>query len=273
MNMKRNHFVAGVGLGLMVAFGVAVAEARADSLSSSWQQSAGIAGEEELFKAIAGGREQDVQGMLSADPRRAFAKDKNGVSALLTSVYRSKTSIVNLIRSYRKDDLSVFEAAAIGVDEKLGALLAESPALAMTFSPDGFTALHLASFFGPDASRAVPMLLAAGAQANAYSQNSFHASPLQSAVAASRLGAARLLLEHGANPNGKNDEGYTPLHEAAGSGQLDMIRLLLSFNADLSAKGYDGKTPYDVAVQYKQSASMGLLKKSSEGSDHLSEDR
>ena len=70
-----------------------------------------------------------------------------------------------------------------------------------------------------------------------------------------------MLLRKGANPNCRGDGGYSPLHEAAGSGQLELARLLLQHKADVSAKGDDGKTPLDVAVEEKQGAILGLLKK------------
>ena len=66
-------------------------------------------GDAELFKAISSGREQDVRTMLAADPQRAFAKDKNGISALLFALYMNPTPIAKLILGYRKDDVSVFE--------------------------------------------------------------------------------------------------------------------------------------------------------------------
>jgi len=104
-------------------------------------------------------------------------------------------------------------------------------------------------------------LIRAGADIDAYSQNKFHACPLQSATAANQLEAARVLLAKGANPNCRGDGGYSPLHEAAGSGQLELARLLLQHRADTSAKGDDGKTPWDVAAEQKQGAILELLKR------------
>ncbi len=214
----------------------------------------------ELFKAISSGREQDVRTMFVADPQLAFAKDKSGNSALLFALYRNQGPIARLIVGYRKNDLSIFEAAALGDDEKIQSLLSQNPALVDAFAPDGFSALHLASFFGHPSSEEA--LLSAGASVNTYSRNSLHATPLQSAAAARQVGAARTLLQHGANPNCKGEEEYTPLHEAAGNGQIEMIRLLIANGADLSAKGEDGKTPWDIAIQQKQPDEvLSLLKK------------
>ena len=46
----------------------------------------------------------------------------------------------------RDEDLSVFEAAAFGRIDRLAAILDDDPSQASAFSPDGFTALHLAVF-------------------------------------------------------------------------------------------------------------------------------
>jgi ankyrin repeat protein len=252
--------VAVVGFCVLAVCGaIASSEAQVSTAISNQPEAVIDDGQGELFKAISSGQEQDVRAMLSADPKRAFAKNKNGNSALLFAVYMNKQSIAKLIVGYLNDDLSIFEAAALGSDEKLRSLLAQRPDLSTAFAPDGFTALHLASYFGHPSSQ--ELLIAAGADINAYSRNALHASPLQSAAAARQLGAARLLLEHRANPNAKGEESYTPLHEAAASGQLELVRLLISHGADISVKGDDGKTPADVAGQLKQNDVLILLKK------------
>jgi uncharacterized protein len=223
------------------------------------QEDVSTGGDTELFKAISSGRERDVRTMLAADPQRAFAKDEKGNSALLFAVYMNQTPIADLILGYRKNDISVFEAAALGNNEKLRSLLSQTTALANAFAPDGFSALHLASFFGRTSSQEV--LISAGASINAHSRNSLRATPLQSAAAARQLGSARMLLEHGANPNCKGEDGYTPLHEAAGTGQIELMQLLIKYGASILARGDDGKTPLDIAVQQKQTKEVvGLLK-------------
>ncbi|HYX68394.1 MAG TPA: ankyrin repeat domain-containing protein [Terriglobales bacterium] len=216
------------------------------------------AGPEEKFcQAALAGREAEVAAMLAADPGLASAKDQHGISALMLAVYGDRAAVVRLILARRQDDLSVFEAAALGRDEVLEAVLRQDPGQARAFGPDGFTALHLASFFGHP--RAQELLLRAGAEVDAYSRNKFHAAPLQSAAAARQLEAARVLLLHGADPNCRGEGSYTPLHEAAATGQVELVRLLLSYKADVTARGDDGKTPWELASP--QSAVRQLLGK------------
>lgn len=215
--------------------------------------------EEEFLKAVSQGRDADVSRLLEQDPHLALAHEGHSISALMLAIYSQRPAVVQLILARRNKDLSVFEASALGQDEILQSLLTRTPGLAKQVGPDGFTALHLASYFGHQV--AMEQLIRAGANVDAYSENKFHACPLQSAAAASQLEAARVLLTKGANPNCRGDGGYSPLHEAAASGQLELARLLLQHQADVSAKGDDGKTPWDVATEEKQAAILELLKK------------
>jgi hypothetical protein len=228
-------------------------------VSAASQNVPGRGAEEELFKAVSEGRDSDVGKLLEENPRLAFAHEGHGVSVLMLAIYSQRPAVVQLILARRNKDLSVFEASALGQDEILHSLLTRNPGLSRQVGQDGFTALHLASYFGHKV--AMEQLVRAGANVDAYSQNKFHACPLQSATAASQLEAARTLLTMGANPNCHGDGGYSPLHEAAASGQVELARLLLQHKADVSAKGDDGKTPWDVATEEKQAAILELLKK------------
>jgi ankyrin repeat protein len=214
---------------------------------------------EEFLKAVSQGRDADVNGLLDEKPYVAFAHEGHSISALMLALYGQRPAVAQSILGWRHDDLSIFEAAAFGQDEVLPSLLTSTPGLAKEYGPDGFAALHLSSYLGHRSS--MEHLIGAGANIDAYSRNKFHACPLQSATVASQLEAARVLLTKGANANCRGDGGYSPVHQAAGSGQLELARLLLQHKADPSAKGDDGKGPWDVAVEGKRGAILGLLKR------------
>ncbi|MGO8835980.1 MAG: ankyrin repeat domain-containing protein [Limisphaerales bacterium] len=79
-------------------------------------------------------------------------------------------------------------------------------------------------------------------------------SPLMSVVGNSffetadgNLAAAKLLIDHGANPNFKNRYGKTALHWAVSVGNLELVKLLLDNKANPNAEDNYGITPLAVA--------------------------
>jgi uncharacterized protein len=145
------------------------------------------------------------------------------------------------------DELSVFEAAAFGRLDRLGGILDDDPAQATARSGDGFTALHLAIFGGQE--EAARLLLERGADANALSTNeAVRVPPLGTAAFVRSVPLARLLLDSGAEVNGRGDGGFTALHSAAQNGDEELARLLLEQGADPSLATDDGKLPAEYGL-------------------------
>jgi uncharacterized protein len=113
-------------------------------------------------------------------------------------------------------ELDVFEAAAVGRTERLGELLDGDSSLANAWAEDGFQPLGLASFFGHVG--AARFLIEHGAEVNSASRNDLRVMPLHSAAATGdpdvRYELAKLLLEHGADPNALQQDDFTPLMAA-----------------------------------------------------------
>ena len=142
--------------------------------------------------------------------------------------------------------LDVFDAAAVGRTRGLEELLDGEEELARSWSPDGFTPLHYAAFFGEeDAAR---ILLERGAEVGPVARNAtLHVTPLHSAAAGKHPGVVKLLLEHGADPNAAQDGGFTPLHSAAKNDDRESVEALLEAGADPALASDEGKTAAELA--------------------------
>lgn len=143
------------------------------------------------------------------------------------------------------DRLSVFEAAAFGRDERLREIVLEDPSQATALSTDGFTALHLAIFGEQEG--AARILIEHGADVDALATSAIaRVRPLGTAAFVRSVPLARLLLDSGADANGTGEGGFTPLHSAAQHGDEDIVRLLLERGADPSLASEQGKRPSDL---------------------------
>src|SRR4051794_40851788 len=195
----------------------------------------------DVFAAIAKGDLAELNALLDADRSLASARDQHGVSAVLQALYHGKREAKDALVAAGAE-IGIPEAAALGDTERLRAA---GPAAAAARGADGFTALHLAAFFGGP--EAVRVLLEAGADAHADAENPFHVHPLHSAAAVGNRDGVKALLEAGADPNVRQEQGFTALHTAAHNDDAEPGRLLLAPGADPSLADDDGKTPADMA--------------------------
>ncbi len=218
----------------------------------------GMSVTEALIEAIKAGDDARVNEILAANPNVRNSRNAQGETPVLAAAYRLRKDLVErLLAAGAETD--IYEAAAVGQAERVRRFVEERPELANSWAPDGFTPLGLAAFFGHD--EVVSFLLASGGQVNAVSKNDMKVMPLHSAVAARRLGAARLLLEHGADVAARQEAGFTPLHSAANNGQEEMVRLLLAYGADVNAKSPEGVTPLQLALERGHSAVVNFLER------------
>ena len=81
---------------------------------------------------------------------------------------------------------------------------------------------------------------------NAMDQQ-FGITPLSWAALNGKTAAAELLIDNGANVNGKNRDGGTPLHGSIFLGHVETTKLLLENGADSSLRKSDGALPIDGA--------------------------
>ena len=215
--------------------------------------------EQEFFDAIKKGDAGKVGELFKQKPELIKASTKKGITPVLLAVYTNHKEIAeSLLAAGLAEGIrpNIFEASALGCNERVRELLKQDPRLVKAFSPDGWTALHL-NWGRADI---VELLLDNGADIEAVSKNNFKATPLQSAVAGKWIDSARLLINHKANVNCRGDEGFSPLHEAAFGGLVEIAKLLLEHGANVNAKADNGKTPLAVAIESKQAAMEKFLR-------------
>lgn len=204
----------------------------------------GMADAADLIAAVTDGDLARVTELLAADPDLANARRDDGVSAVLVARYRFDRPVLDALLA-ADPDMDVFDAAALGHQDRLRHRLGEDPGRVNAVAGDGFTPLHLAAFFGK--AETARILLDAGARVDTYGNNAFANQPLHAAAAGRHVEVCRLLLAAGADVDATQHGGFTPLHEAAQSGDMELAELFLSAGADPVARTADGRTAIEVA--------------------------
>jgi ankyrin repeat protein len=199
-----------------------------------------------LEEYIQTGNSFELDNLLKGNTKLASLKTSHQVSPLMLCCYYKKPELAEIILKY-VDDITFFEAAALGKKELIEKKLEDDPNLIQEFSDDGFTPLGLASYFGNE--DVVRFLLLKGAEPNISSQNGYNVYPIHSAVASNYDMIAKMLLEAGADVNVVQMSGATPLHSAAHNGNIELLIVLLEAGANVEAKMEDGKTPADKASE------------------------
>lgn len=202
------------------------------------------------FLAAIKARDADaVARLLDEDPSLAEAREPSGLSAVMLARYFSWSDVAmvdRVVAARGEANLDIFEACATGRTSRVRDLLAEDISLAARRSPDGFTPLHLAAFFG--AELAAELLLIAGADPEAVARNEQRVRPIHSAVAGRSFSVTRLLVEAAADVNAPQQGGLRPIHAAAQNGDELTVDLLLLSGADPGLAADDGRIAADFAA-------------------------
>lgn len=209
-----------------------------------------------VIEAVKDGNAARLRELVTAEPGAASARDSDGTSALIHAVYRDRQDLVEILLAARPT-IDVFEAAAIGDEARLQTFLERDPEIVHAWSRDGFTPLHLAAFFGHVG--AARLLVEHSADPAVVSHSPLGVAPLHSAAAGDHGDVARLLVEAGADVNARQRGGWVPLHSAASNGDLELVRFLLDRGADPDARQDEGKSAADVAAAKGHSEVAQLL--------------
>lgn len=194
---------------------------------------------------------------LEGDPELASRPSPDGLTPVLAALYWGQRATADLLVD-RGARLDLFEACAAGQPEVVRAELDRNPSRLEEFSPDGFTPLQLAAFFGR--ANLARELLARGADPASVSTGGIRTTPLHAAIAARDAVVAREIAEAGGLATFALERGYTPLHGAADLGDAALGRALLDRGADPNARQDDGRTPLAVAEEKGHAGFAALLR-------------
>ncbi len=202
----------------------------------------------DIFDHIKQGDETAVRRMVEQQPSLVNARNQDGLRPVMLAVYYGQRSMAEFLRQ-EMESVNGWEAAALGELDTLQEILSKEPELLNAFSPDGFTSLGLAAFFGR--TDVLAWLLEQGADPNIAARNAMAVRPIHSGAAnrdpETSLTIVRLLVSHGAEVNVSQRGGWTPLHQAADHDQRELVVFLLEAGADPALKSADGRTAKDMA--------------------------
>jgi ankyrin repeat protein len=212
--------------------------------------------EQQMIEAIKAGNADKVRDLIEKDIFLADAKADDGTSALLTAIYHGEEEIVDVILE-SGPTLTIHEAAAAGIDDRVEELIKGDRSLVDSYSHDGWTPLHLAVFFNQN--QIAELLIEQGANVDAVAKNQQGVTPLHSALANKNVKIAKLLLHRGADPNAVSAAGYTPMHYVATHDLVEVGRILLERHVDIDAKTGDGRTALDIAREKGSERAVRML--------------
>ena len=103
----------------------------------------------------------------------------------------------------------------------------------------------------------IATLIEAGADPNARNENGL--TPLHTAAIRGTLAGLTALIEAGAEPDARDEHGDAPLHKAVWGDRPEAAAALIELGADLEARDGEGWTPLHVAVLFDKTAAAARL--------------
>jgi hypothetical protein len=199
---------------------------------------------DDLLAAVRARDAVRTSALLAETPSLAAERPAAGPSAILMACYVSAPECVALLRTHAPCDL--FEASALGDLAAMQQAWRVAPHAMGGRSGDGWSALHLAGFFGR--TEAARWLLDQGADIEAISSGPEANRPLHAALAGAGDPAfVALLVQRGADVRATGASAITPLHIAASRGSDHFVDLLVAQGALAHATMADGREPADLA--------------------------
>ena len=169
-----------------------------------------------------------------------------------------RSTVDNLIQRYgpavmepRSDGSSLLHSFALLGSYDAVSLLLEKGATTSILQSDGSTILHsVVRTTEPsqdqNRSKVLSLILDSGSGVPVNHRNSKGWTALKLAARKGLEQCVEVLLDHGADPNISDNEGYLPLHNAVGN--IDVVKLLVSSTTGVNRQTQQGETPLYIAV-------------------------
>ena len=222
-----------------------------------------------IHLAVECGHEHIVAFLVKRDPHCLAFCDDQGNTPLHTAVSEGNSSMQSLLisemtkRNYSIDMKNDFEQSPLLVAARINDIeaverLLEAGAKANISNFNNWTAFHSATALD---NHDMLSLLLQHYSKGANSKDLLGFTPLHYAAAKGDLIAMRILIDHGAKVNTRNNEKRTPMHEAARNNQVFAIRLLYENGASLNRHESDsGMVPLHVTVLHGNVEAAACLK-------------
>ncbi|MCW5554392.1 MAG: ankyrin repeat domain-containing protein [Verrucomicrobiae bacterium] len=168
-----------------------------------------------------------ILGSLLSAGADVEARARSGLSPLGIALLHKRDAAVAMLRA-RGASENLFDAVVLDLPEKAVGLLALKPSLGREGNQFEFTPMHLAVALERPA--ILKVLLEEQVSPDIPAGRT-GISPLHVAAACNRTNAIRLLIQHGANAELRDNSGCTPLHYATARGSMAVAALLLELGA------------------------------------------
>lgn len=182
--------------------------------------------------------------------------DANGSTGLLIIAYSGLDNAFTKAKELKKH-FNFHEAIVCGKLDLVKQNILQNKNLTNTYSVDGFTPLSLAAFFNE--TTIAKLLLEHGANPNLQAINPSKVNALHSAVAKENYDLCLLLIKNGVNVNATQIQNVTALHSAAHRGNLKIVKLLVENGAEINLKMDNGDTATSIAEKDKHKEVLDYL--------------
>ena len=162
----------------------------------------------------------------------------------------------------RSDGTSLLNSFALLGSYDAVSLLLEKGATMSVLQADGSTILHsVIRTTEPsqdlNRSKLVGLIIQCGNEVPVNHRNNKGWTPLKLAAKKGLEQCVEVLLNHGADPNIGDNEGYIPLHNAVGN--KDIVKLLIASTTNINKQTQKGETPLYLAIDHGYIACSHML--------------